>query len=192
MRHADRARRSIRAMAASSSDQVMVNPNRHRAESKATRVVVILLLLVSALLTALIAIGGASALPPSQQIFTFLAIVLFLVLAYYVFKWSRGVLAMSAALGVFVAVLAIVASSGWFSRDQDGFAQPLIPAAALGLICLVLVPVLLLLVAFAMRGFNQAWNIEVAVSSDEANENLADRFDEGGRRIEHEDDEEQG
>jgi lysylphosphatidylglycerol synthetase-like protein (DUF2156 family) len=178
----------MRAMEASQSNNVMVNPNRHRAESKATRVAVILLLLVSAFLTALIGVGGAEALPPSMQIFTFAAIILFLVMAFYVFKWSRGVLAMSAALAVLVAVLSIVASSGWFSRDQAGFEQSLIPAAVLGLICIVLVPVLLLLVAFAMRGFNQAWNIEVAVPEDEANENLADRFDEGGRRIEHHED----
>ena len=179
------------AVEASTSQNVMVNPNRHRAESKAVRVVVIMLLIVSALLTAVIGIGGASALPPSQQIFTFAAIILFVVMAYYVFRWSRGVLAMSAALAVLVAVLSIVAATGWFSRDQVGFSEPLIPATALGLVCILLVPVLLLLVAFAMRGFNQAWNIEVAVPQEEANENLADKFDEGGRRIQHENDEDE-
>ena len=184
---AARARRIIRAVEASSSKSVMVNANRHRAESKATRVAVIMLLIVSSLLTAVIGVGGASALPPSQQVFTFAAIILFLVMAFYVFKWSRGVLAMSAALAVLLAVLSIVASTGWFSRDQTGFSEPLIPAAILGLICIVLVPVLLLLVAFAMRGFNQAWNIEVAVPEEEAKENLADKFDESGRRVQHED-----
>jgi lysylphosphatidylglycerol synthetase-like protein (DUF2156 family) len=178
-------------MATQQSDHVMVNPNRHRAESKATRVVVMVLLLVSAALIAVVAIGGASALSPGLQLFTFAGIALFLVMTYYVFKWSRGVLAMSAALAVLIAVLAIVASTGWFSRDQAGFTEPLVPAAVLGLVCIVLVPVLLLLVAFAMRGFNQAWNIEVAVPPEEANENLADKFDEGGRRIEHEDDDEE-
>ncbi len=175
-------------MEASSQNYVMVTPNRHRAESKATRVAVILLLLVSALLTATIAIGGASALPASMQIFTFLMIMLFLVAAYYVFKWSRGVLAMAAGLAIIVAVLAVTSAQYWFSRDQSGYAEQLIPAAALGLICIVLAPILLLLVAFAMRGFNQAWNIEVQVPEEEANENLADKFDEGGRRIEHDED----
>lgn len=105
MRQAARARRIIRAVEASSSKSVMVNANRHRAESKATRVAVIMLLIVSSLLTAVIGVGGASALPPSQQVFTFAAIILFLVMAFYVFKWSRGVLAMSAALAVLLAVL---------------------------------------------------------------------------------------
>ncbi len=38
-----------------------------------------------------------------------------------------------------------------------------------------------------MRGFNQAWNIEYAVPEEEAKENLADKFDESGRRVQHED-----
>jgi hypothetical protein len=33
---------------------------------------------------------------------------------------------------------------------------------------LILVPVQLLLVAFAMRGFQQQWNVEVEVSNEEA------------------------
>jgi hypothetical membrane protein len=179
------------AMEASSSNYVMVNPNQHRAESKATRVAVILLLIVSALLLAVVAIGGAPVLPSGPQLFTFISIILFIVMAFYVFRWSRGVLAMAAALAVLLGVLSIVAAPGWFSRDQTGFAEPLLPAALLGLVTIVIVPVQLLLVAFAMRGFNQAWNIEVQVPEEEADENLADKFDEGGRRIEHED-EEQG
>jgi hypothetical protein len=178
------------AMEGSSSNYVMVNPNQHRAESKATRMAVILLLLLSAFLTAVVAIGGASALPPSMQFFTFIGIILFLVITYYVLRWSRGVLAMAAALAVLLAVLSAVAAQNWFSRDQSGYAETLIPAAVLGLVCIVLVPVLLLLVAFAMRGFNQAWNIEVQVPEEEAHENLADKFDEGGRRIEHDDEDE--
>ncbi len=94
-------------------------PAPRRVEGHPGRV--IMLLIVSSLLTAVIGVGGASA---SQQVFTFAAIILFLVMAFYVFKWSRGVLAMSAAL----AVLSIVASTGWFSRDQTGFSEPLIPA----------------------------------------------------------------
>ena len=31
----------------------------------------------------------------------------------------------------------------------------------IGLLCAILVPLQLLLVAFAMRGFQQAWNVEV-------------------------------
>ena len=52
VRQVERERRIIRVVEASTSKNVMVNPNRHRAESKATRVAVIMLLIVSALLTA--------------------------------------------------------------------------------------------------------------------------------------------
>ena len=38
----------------------------------------------------------------------------------------------------------------------------------LGLLTLILVPVQLLLVAFAMRGFQQQWSVEVEVARDEA------------------------
>jgi hypothetical protein len=181
------------AMEASSSNYVMVNPNQHRAESKATRVAVMLLLIVSALLVAIVAIAGAPVLPSGPQLFTFIAVILLIVMTFYVFRWSRGVLAMAAALAVLLGVLSIVAAPGWFSRDQMGFAEPLLPAAMLGLVTIIIVPVQLLLVAFAMRGFNQAWNVEVQVPEEEADENLADKFDEGGRRIEHEDeDDEEG
>src|SRR3712207_8590279 len=45
------------------------------------------------------------------------------------------------------ALLAIVSAQGWFSRDQAGFAEPLLPAALLGLVTIILIPVQLLLVA---------------------------------------------
>jgi len=169
---------------------VPVHPNRHRAESKATRSAVLLLLLLSAVLTAIVVIASVP-VATGMNIFGFLFVVLFLVMAYFIFKWSRGVLAMAAAFAVLFALLAIVAAPGWFSRDQAGFAEPLLPAAAIGVIVVVLIPVQLILVAFSMRAFNQGWNIEVPVPEHEAQENLADKFDEGGRRIDHDEDDEE-
>jgi hypothetical protein len=168
---------------------VPVHPNRHRAESKATRSAVILLLLVSALLTLIVAIAGMP-VTTGMNIFVFVFSALFLVSAYYIFKWSRGVLAMISALAILLALIALVAVTGWFARDQAGFAEPLLPASVIGVILVVLVPIQLILVAFSMRGFNQGWNIEVPVPEHEANENLADKFDEGGRRIERDDEDE--
>jgi hypothetical protein len=170
-------------------------PNRHRPESKATRSAVILLLLVSAVLTAIVAIGGVPvAASGGMQFLSFVFILLYLVMAWYIVKWSRGVLAVAAAFAVLFALVAIVAAPGWFARDQAGFNEPFLPAQVLGLVTIIIVPVQLLLVAFAMRGFNQAWHIEVQVPEEKANDpSLADEFDEGGRRVRHEDeDEEQG
>jgi len=171
---------------------VPAHPNRYRAESKATRSAVILLLLVSAVLTAIVAIAGVPvAGSPGMQFIGFVYIVLFLVMAYSIFKWSRGVLAMAAGFAVLFALLSIVAAPGWFSRDQTGFAEPLLPASVLGVILVVLIPIQLILVAFSMRGFNQGWNIEVPVPEHEVGEELADKFDEGGRRIEHDDEDDE-
>jgi hypothetical protein len=168
-------------------------PNRHRPESKATRSAVILLLIVSAILTLIIAVAGIPvAASGGMQFLTFVFVVLYIVMVWYIIKWSRGVLAMAAAFAVLFALVAIVAAPGWFARDQAGFIEPLLPAQVLGLLTIILVPVQLLLVAFAMRGFNQAWHIEVQVPAEQANDpSLADEFDEGGRRVQHEDEEEE-
>ncbi len=53
------------------------------------------------------------------------------------------------------------------NRDKTGFTDPALPAGVLGLLTLLIVPVQLLLIAFAMRGFQQAWNVEVEVPAGE-------------------------
>ena len=178
-------------MEGSQQELVPAYPNRHRPEAKATRVAVILLLLVSALLTAVVAIAGTP-VATGMQIFGYGFVILFLVMAWYIVKWSRGVLAMAAAFAVLIALNMVVVAPFWFSRDQSGYDLPLLPAPVLGLVSIVMVPIQLLLLAFSMRGFNQAWNIEVQVPAEEANsDELAERFDEGGRRVEHQDDEDE-
>jgi len=138
------------------------HPNRDKASSKATKGAVIMLLLVSAALAALVTLGGWSELQGAKLV-TFAYIVLYLVMAYYVNRWNRGVLPVAAALAVLLAVIAAVAGPAWFDRDKAGFEDPALDPAMLGLLTLLLVPVQLLLVAFAMRGFAQKWNVEVEV-----------------------------
>ncbi len=65
----------------------------------------------------------------------------------------------------------------WFDRDKAGFNDPALEPSILGLLTLILVPVQLLLVAFAMRGFQQQWNTEIEVSHEEA-----DRYGPGRPR----------
>jgi hypothetical protein len=71
------------------------------------------------------------------------------------------VLPVAAALAVLLGIFALVAGPSWFARDKHGFAQPAINSGLLGLLTLLLVPLQMLLVAFAMRGFNQGWNVEL-------------------------------
>src|SRR4051812_42497807 len=154
-------------MEASRSDIVIVHPNRQGAEAKATKAAVILLLVASAAITAIITIGGWSKLEGAQM-WAIFYVIIYLVMAYFVAQWNRGVLPVAAALAILFAVVAVVAAPAWFDRDKAGFADPALPPGILGLLTAILVPLQLLLIAFAMRAFAQKWNIEVEVTKDEA------------------------
>ena len=160
-------------MEASRSDIVIVHPNRQGAEAKATKGAVILLLVASAAVTAVITIGGWSKLE-GAQIWAIFYVVIYLVFAYYVAQWNRGVLPVAAAMAILFAVVAIVAAPAWFDRDKAGFADPALPPGILGLLTAILVPLQLLLIAFSMRAFSQKWNIEVEVTRDEAERRYGD------------------
>ena len=135
-------------------------PNRRKAASKLTRVIVVLLLLVSALLMAIVTVGGWDVLQGAKAL-QIAYIAVYLVIAFFVMRWSRGVLPLAAALAIVLLIFAAVSAPGWFDRDKPGFADPAIDEGILGLVTALLVPVQLLLIAFAMSGFRQAWNVEV-------------------------------
>jgi amino acid transporter len=145
---------------------VLEHPNREKAESKATKAIVILLLIACAVLILVVTIGGWSLLQ-GAQIVSFALAAVYLVMAYFVSRWNRGILPVAAALAILFAVIAAVAGPSWFDRDKAGFDQPTLDASLLGLLTLLLVPVQLLLAAFAMRGFQQQWNVEVEVADDD-------------------------
>jgi hypothetical protein len=142
------------------NDVVIEHPNRQKAANKATKAVVLLLLLVSVALMLIVTIGGWSVLQGAKPV-QIGYIVIYLIMAFYVGRWNRGVLPVAAALAILLAIFAAVAVPGWFDRDAAGFAQPAIDAGVLGLVTAIIIPVQILLVAFAMRGFTQAWNVEV-------------------------------
>jgi hypothetical protein len=156
------------------ADTVLVHPNRDKAESKATKAAVILLLLTSAGLILVVTLGGWSQLQGAQVV-SFGYVAVYLVMAFFVSRWNRGVLPVAAALAILFAVVAAVAGPAWFERDKAGFDEPALEPSILGLLTLILVPVQLLLIAFAMRGFQQEWNVEVEVTADEA-----ERYRSGG------------
>ena len=136
------------------------HPNREKASSKLTKLIVVVLLLASAFLMILITVGGWDALMGAKAL-QIIYIVLYVVLAFFVARWSRGVLPLIAALAIVLLIFALVSVPGWFERDKDGFTDPALSSDVLGLLTALLVPVQLLLIAFAMRGFQQAWNVEV-------------------------------
>ena len=160
------------------ADTVLVHPNRDKPESRATKAAVILLLLTSAGLIFIITAGGWSQLQ-GAQIVSFAYIIVYLVMAYFVTRWNRGVLPVASGMAVLFAVIAAVATPAWFARDKDGFETPLLEPSILGLLTLILIPVQILLIAFAMRGFQQKWNVEVEVAREDAERGRPRDFDEG-------------
>ena len=141
-------------------DVAIEHPNRKKASSKVTRLIVVLLLLASAFLMIVISLGAWEELVGAKAL-QLIYIGLYVLLAFFVARWSRGVLPLVAALAIVLLVFAVVSVPGWFERDKDGFTDPAISADVIGLLTALLVPLQLLLIAFAMRGFQQAWNVEV-------------------------------
>ncbi len=139
---------------------IITHPNRDKPVVQTTRAIVVLLLLISVALVLIVTVGGWNLLEgaiPLQIGY----IAVYLTFAFFAARWNRGVLPISAALGVLLAIFAAVAAPGWFDRNKSGFAQPTINSGLLGVLTLLIVPVQLLLVAFAMRGFSQGWNVEL-------------------------------
>jgi presenilin-like A22 family membrane protease len=139
---------------------IVTHPNRDKAVVKATRATVVLLLLVSAGLVLIVTAGGWSVLEGAIPV-QIAYILVYLTFAFYAARWKGGVLPVAAAFAVLLGIFALVAGPGWFDRDKTGFIQPTINAGLLGLLTLLIVPVQMLLVTFAMRGFSQGWNVEL-------------------------------
>jgi len=157
----------------------VIHPNRDQARCKLTRLIVVVILLASIALMLVVTIGGWSKLQGLKPV-NFIWCALYLVMAVYIWRWSRGLLPLAAALAILLLVIAAVAGAGlagtsWFDRTHHGYAAPqsLLGGAGLGpgmlgTVTLLLVPVEALLIVFAMAGFAQAWNEELEVSDEEA------------------------
>jgi hypothetical protein len=139
---------------------VIEHPNRHKAASQLTRMLVVLLLLVSAFLLAVVTIGGWDTLEGAKPI-QIAFIVVYLVIAYFVVRWSRGVLPLIAGLATILGIFAVVAAPAWFDRAKDGFTDPALSSSLLGLVCVLIAAVQAALIVVSMQGFRQAWNVEV-------------------------------
>jgi len=144
-----------------SVEVIVTHPNRHKPVVRSTRATVILLLLVTAALLLIITVSGWNVFESAVPI-QIAYIAIYLTFAFFAARWQRGVLPVGSALAVILAIFALVAAPGWFDRDKAGFAAPeYLNAGLLGLLTLLIVPLQILLVAFAMRGFSQGWNVEL-------------------------------
>ena len=157
----------------------VIHPNRGKAVCKATKLIVVLILLASVGLMLIVTIGGWSKLQGLKPV-NFAWCAIYVIIAFYVSRWTRGLLPIAAALAILLLILSVIAGTGvsgtsWFDRSHAGFAHAnslfggrgLTPDV-LGTVTLIIAPVQVLLIFFAMRGFAQGWNVEVEVPIEEA------------------------
>jgi hypothetical protein len=136
-------------------------PNRERPEAKTTKGIISFVLLVSAGLLVVITIGGWSRLEgASVGVITLVWAGLYVLFAFLVARWNRGVLPVASVLAIIMTIFAIVAAPAWFARDKTGLSGPALPSDFLGLLTILVIPIQLLLITVAMLGFNQNWHVE--------------------------------
>ena len=101
-----------------SEDTYLDRPNRRKASSKATKAIVALLLVVSAVIVIVIAIGGWDTLEGAKPL-QIAYIVIYLVMAFLVMRWNRGVLPLAAALAIVLLIFAAVSGPRVVRPRQD-------------------------------------------------------------------------
>lgn len=135
------------------------HPNRDKPESIRTKAIIAFLLVLSSVLLLVVTWGGWDKLQGAKAVNIFY-IVVYVVFAFYVYHWNRGVLPVASALAVVLIIFAAVSVPAWFERDAPGFTDPAMSAAMLGWLTALVIPLQIVVITFAMRGFQQQWNIE--------------------------------
>jgi presenilin-like A22 family membrane protease len=170
-------------MADEERDVRIEHPNRKKASSKVTRLIVVVLLLASAGLLAIITWGGWDTLEGAKPL-QIAYILLYVLMAFLVLRWSRGILPVASALAIIMLIFSAVSAPQWFDRDKAGFTNPALDVSIIGLLTALMVPLQILLIAFAMSGFRQAWNVEVEHGPDDEPDPRRDEDDERQERAE--------
>jgi hypothetical protein len=140
--------------------KIIEHPNREKPESKAMKAAVVLLLLVTVADLLIITIAGWN-VEESARVFQIPYMLVYLIIAYYVWNWNRGLLPIAAAFAILLLIFAAVATPTWFDRTKHGYADPGLPAGLLGTLTVIVIPLQALLIYCAMKAFGQGWNIEV-------------------------------
>ena len=137
-------------------------PNREKAGSVTTKFVLVLLLAATAALAALIAITGFSLMTGGggMGVISLIYAALYAFFAFLVFRWSRGILPVAAALSMILAILCAVGANSWFARDKAGFDEAALSSSLLGVLVILLGLLQIVFIAVALFGFNQEWHVE--------------------------------
>lgn len=164
-------------MADSASGTRLRHPNRERASARATQLLIVILLVASAVLISVVLFGGLT-IQAGARWLAGAFVLIYALMAYYVLKWRRGVLAMSAGLSLFFAITIATTIPAWFERVKEGYATALLPTELLALTVVLTVIVQLLLVVASIIGFNQGWHLEIEERSGHDDEDEYDEYDE--------------
>ena len=159
-------------MAERSDDVEIEHPNRKKASSKLARLIVFVLLIASAVLLIIGSLGGWGETQGARGL-QIAMILVYLVLAFFLLRWSSGMLPMAAALGIFTGIFALVSAPGWFDRDKEGFATTSIGPDVMGLLCIIIALVQVLLIVASLYAFRQGWGVEVERKADGSSGNAA-------------------
>jgi hypothetical protein len=137
-------------------------PNREKAESITTKFVIVFLMLATAGLAGLVTITGFSLLVggSAMGLVCIIYTLLYVFFAFLVFRWSRGILPVAAALSMILAIFCAVGAESWFARDKAGLTHAMIPVSLIGLLVIILALVQIILIVVALYGFNQEWHVE--------------------------------
>jgi lysylphosphatidylglycerol synthetase-like protein (DUF2156 family) len=139
------------------------HPNREKADVITTKFVVAFLMLATAVIAALVTIGGFSLLSGGGGMGAVCLIYagLYAFFSYLVARrWSRGILPVAASLSMILAIFCAVGANSWFARDKAGFEDALIPVSLIGLLVVILALVQIVLIVACFYGFSQDWHVE--------------------------------
>ncbi|MDQ3723571.1 MAG: hypothetical protein M3376_11035 [Actinomycetota bacterium] len=139
---------------------IIEHPNRDRPRSQATRALVVALLLISAAVLAIATVGGWEKIQGAKPLHV-AYVVVYLMLAFFIARWRSGLLPVAASFAIILLIFCAISGPQWFARDRPGFDDPLLSASIVGVLTLMLVPLQVLLIAAAARGFSQKWSVEV-------------------------------
>ncbi|HEX5417579.1 MAG TPA: hypothetical protein VFZ25_18115 [Chloroflexota bacterium] len=137
-------------------------PNREKAGSVTTKFVIVLLLAATAVLAALVTIGGWSLLKGGSGMGIICAIyaILYAFFAFLVARWNRGILPVAAALSTILAIFCAVGADSWFAREKAGFDEALFTSSVIGTLVIILGLLQIVVVIAAFYGFSQEWHVE--------------------------------
>lgn len=156
---------------------VIVHPNRELRSSHVAKAVVVGILLASVALILAITIGGWSQLDGMTPV-SFAWCIAYVAIAYYGWRWARGVLPIAAAMAVLLLVPALVSLTGfygttWSEHATAGYGQihtlfgGSVSPQLLTLATIVLIAVQLALIAACVGAFRQCWHLELEVREEE-------------------------